>query len=290
MATIKLVVTGDLELKSLAESLKSQFPTHRGGEEVIWDKTRKMNCSTSHRLRSGAEPSQPMLNLARAMLAEALNGKQGKPADLVIVIDDVELGNVGQEEVIAEHFRAAVDIELEKKGFSGNTLDRYKGEIRDRCSFHVLRPMVEAYFFGEMQALRSMGVMDAPLLRHETDVENFESVDGCWLPECYTQNQIQEKNGVGWWRHETHPKHYISHLLMRGNSAAYDETLQGASALRTLDWKNVPKIATDALFIRALFEDLADWFGVISPVGGNTAPSYYPQKNVRRANLVLRNL
>ncbi|MBK5152401.1 hypothetical protein IQ285_32400 [Burkholderia sp. R-69608] len=290
MATIKLVVTGDLESKSLAESLKAQFPTHRGDDEVVWERARKMNCTTSHRLRREAMPSQPMLSLARAMLAEVFNGKQGKPADLVIVIDDVELGNMGQEDVIAEHFRMAVETELANRNLGGSALDKHKKIVRERCSFHVLRPMVEAYFFGETQVLQKIGVTSIPLLRHETDVEDFESIDGNWLPECHAHNQTQISNGVDWWKHETHPKHYINHLLMRSSSSAYDETVQGASALRGLDWKKVPRVATDALYIRSLFEDLADWFEIGSPVIGNTAPSYYPQKNVRRANLTLRNL
>jgi hypothetical protein len=291
MTKIKLVVTGDMEAKSLAVSLKSQFPTHKNGDMVIWDKARKMNCTTSHPLRRESdEPSQPMLNLARAMLAEALDGKHGTPADLVIVIDDVELGNLGQEDVISKHFRLAVEAELEKRELSAGTLDRYKGIIRERCSFHVLRPMAEAYFFSEAQVLEAMGVSAKPLLRHATNVEDFEAADSVWLPECYLQNQTQAKNGREWWRHEMHPKHYIGHLITRSSSTAYDETMQGAQALQTLNWKNVPKVETDSLFIRALFEDLADWFEVPSPIIGNTAPAFYPPASTRRANLTLRNL
>lgn len=291
MARIKLVVTGDMEHRSLATSLQAQFPTHRGDDEVTWDRPRKLNCTTSHQLaRNATSVSQPMLSLARAMLAEVIDGKQGEPADLVIVIDDVELANIGQEDVIAQHFRLAVDAELENKTSSASTLERYKRIVRERCSFHLLRPMAEAYFFGDENALRHLGVTTPPLLRHETDVEDFEAVDSVWLPECHVQNRTHASGGRAWWRHELHPKHYIGHLLTRSSTVAYEETIQGAYALQTLNWKNVPKVATDTVFIRALFEDLADWFEVRSPIAGNTAIHFYPQANVRRANLTLRNL
>ena len=291
MARLKLVVTGDMEAQALVGSLQSQFPDHRGGDDVIWDKARKMNCTTSHRLRRDSNtPSKPMLNLARAMLAEVLDGKNGTPADLVVVIDDVELDNLGQEEVIAEHFRLAVSVELEKKASSAGTLERYKKIVRERCSFHVLRPMVESYFFADVQALQRLGVIATPLLRHATDVEDFEVIDDNWLPECRAHNLLQLGRGFPWWRHERHPKRYIDHLLARNKSSAYDETLQGVQALKILEWEKVPKVATDVAFVRALFEDLADWFEVPSPIPGNKSSKFYPDTNARRDSLLLRNL
>lgn len=291
MSRIKLIVTGDMEAKSLAMSLQSQFPSQKNGDMVIWERARKLNCTTSHPLRRESDkPSQPMLSLARAMIREVIDGKQGTPADLVIVIDDVELGNLGQEDVIAKHFCLAVEAELEELKLSATTLDRYKGIIRERCSFHVLKPMAEAYFFSDIQILKAMGVTDNPLLRHATNVEDFEITDSTWLPECHLQNQTQAKNDREWWRHEMHPKHYINHLITRSGSSGYDETMQGAQALQALNWKNVPKIETDSLFIRALFEDLADWFEIRSPIVGNTASAFYPTPRTRRPDLTLRNM
>lgn len=148
MARIKLIVTGDLEKLALSQSLMKHFPSTYNGKNVIWDEPRKTHGATSYQLQplsAGGLLSNPMKELAKAMLAEALEGKKRgqSPADLVIVIDDVELGNLGRENVIAEHFQAAVNnaIQLKAKGISAEDA-RIRSVIRDKCSFHLLKPMV----------------------------------------------------------------------------------------------------------------------------------------------------
>src|SRR5882724_6358418 len=106
MSTIKLIVTGDLEELALHESLRRVFGNSRHeGEAVVWDPPRKLHCATSRRLLPSEKPSRSMRDLAKAMLNEVGIGKQGIPADLVIVIDDVELDNADQEVVIVKHSR-----------------------------------------------------------------------------------------------------------------------------------------------------------------------------------------
>ena len=233
-----------------------------------------------------------MRALARAMLDEAITGKQGPPADLVVVLDDVELANLGQESIVIEHFRAAVNVELSAKASSQATRDRYNLIVRQKCSYHLLRPMVEAYLFGDVAALANAGVSVAvaPLLLHPTDVEAFEAVDSLWTPDCVLRNQNQTRNGRPWWRHEKHPKCYLEHLIGRSNNNTYDETVQGALALQNLAWGSVPKVPADVSFVRALFEDLADWFGTPNPIPGQKSALFYPPMAVNRANLLLRNL
>lgn len=152
MARIKLIVTGDMEKAALHKSLKRFFPDKRNNEEVIWDTPRKADCVTSNRLRpltGGVSLSRPMIELAKAMLAEVSAGKNGQAADLVIVVDDVELGNLEQEVVIAEHFCAAVNQVIACRKHDSKTEARLRGEIQQKCSFHLLKPMVEAYLFGD---------------------------------------------------------------------------------------------------------------------------------------------
>jgi hypothetical protein len=58
-----------------------------------------------------------------------------------------------------------------------------------------------------------------------------------------------------------------------------------------LEWEQVPKCADDTPFIRSLFEDIADWFGIQNPLGkGQTHPNFYPSKSVNRANILFRNM
>ncbi|MCP4123949.1 MAG: hypothetical protein GY751_19550 [Bacteroidetes bacterium] len=288
-------MTGDLEKLSLHKSLMQFFPIEHGNERVIWDKPRYSLSATSYRLRSLEENnsnlSSNMMSIARGMLAEAYPGRTGIPADLVIVIDDVELHNLKQEYIIAEHFRAAIEHIIQDKQYNRREEERCRDRLREKCSFHLLKPMVESYFFGDTNALRNAGVPDTekPKLVHPTDVEQFETNDPAWLPICREINKKQH----WWWYNERHPKHYLEHLIKRSsqNKELYEETNQGRKALEDIAWVQVPKCQSDAPFIRSLFEDIADWFGIQNPLGaGETNPYFYPARAVNRAALLLRNM
>jgi hypothetical protein len=301
MATIKLIVTGVMEEKALAQSLKRIFPGERLNDEgklepVEWAKPRKLNCATSHRLAAlsgDAKPGTPMLALAQAMLDEAMIGPKphGKPADLVLVVDDVELGNWGQEQIVAQHFRAAVELKLLATP-SYATQARYRSALRQKCSLHLLKPMVESYLFGDAAALIRAGVAAGTQVRlkHETDVEQFESNDQKWMQTCHQEN-LRRQSDKPWWRHERHPKHYLEHLAAR-HAIFYEESAHGKQALLELDWCNLAQLASDAPFMRAMLEDIADWFGVPVPiaVAGQANSHFYPAKAVNRQTLLLRNL
>ncbi len=294
MARIKLIVTGDMEKAALHESLQRVFPPQRlcengkDHEEVVWDKPRKLECATSQRLLHDGKLSTMMLALAQAMLAEAGIGKRGTPADLVVIVDDVELNNLGQETMIIDHFRRAMTAKLDK--YEKATQERYRLLLREKCSFHLLRPMVESYLFGDPQALGVAGVPAGVTPLHVfSDVEQFETNDPDWLPTCHAENE-KKKVKEPWWRHERHPKHYLELLTTRG-PVFYEETKHGKRALQGLDWAHVPKLPAETPVIRSLFEDLAYWFGVTSPLGiGPSDPRFYPLKTVDRASLLLRNL
>jgi hypothetical protein len=226
------------------------------------------------------------------MLAEALECKKKgqSPADLVIVIDDVELGNLGQENIIAEHFRAAVNyaIKLKARGVSSEEA-RIRNVIRDKCSLHLLKPMVEAYLFGDNAALALAGVPIEvnPQLVHQSDVEAFETNDPKWLQICHKENTIQQNNhNKPWWVHERHPKAYLDYLLPRD----YSETTHGAQALSRLSWTKVPKCQHDIPVFGSLFEDVANWFNIQNPISSATHPDFYPARTVNRNNLLLRNM
>lgn len=297
-ARIKLIVTGDMEKSALHKSLQKVFPPVRYDEGLVeWDVPRKLNCATSYKLSppSGDNLSSPMKELAKAMLAEAGIGRNGKPADLVVVIDDVELGNLGQESIVAAHFRAAVQVALSE--YTGSALARYQDILREKCSFHLLKPMVESYLFGDDIALRLAGVPDGsnPKLVNPEDVEQFETNDPAWLPTCYLENAKKHQHAKPWWFHERHPKHYLEYLV--GLGQVFYEEKQGKEALLELDWKKIPEhrannpiIRADMPIIRSLFGDISDWFGIANPLPGKTNPAFYPDRKVNRAKLLLRNM
>jgi hypothetical protein len=271
MPLIKLIVTGDLERAALKDALRRAFPEDRDGEDVEWDTPRKVNEVTTHPLPEGGDPTSAMGVLAAAIIEEAITGKKKgqAPADLVLAICDVELGNLGREEVIVEHLRRALATKLDR--YEEQTRARHRAKLRERCSFHLLKPMVEGVFFGEPAALLRAGLAEGiqPVLRAK-DVEEFESVDPLWTPKCDQENKLRADQSP-WWRHERHPKHYLDHLIERGDAQRfYDELDQGKAALSTLHWPTVTNTEPSP-FLRALFEDLAAWFNVPNPLGAGAA-------------------
>ncbi|KPA13023.1 hypothetical protein MHK_006742 [Candidatus Magnetomorum sp. HK-1] len=301
MSRVKLIVTGDLEKFALHKSLQRIFPEVRNGKVVSWETPRKLNCATSHRLRPlediNGNISAPMKKLAWAMYDEVFAVKNKKkyinPADLVIVIDDIELHNLGQEDIIVDHFRKAIELVLEKRK---DNQENYRIELRKKCSFHLLKPMIESYFFGDIKALQKAGVpvSEKPRLVHPTDVELLETNDPHidWIKRCANDNAEKKLINNDWWRCEQHPKRYLEHLIKRNHPAVpYDETDQGRKALETLAWNTVPKVQTDAPFIRSLFEDISEWYGISNPIGiGKTNDIVYPDKSIKRETLLLRNV
>lgn len=282
-----------MERQALAESLCRCFPIQTSdGDDVIWERSRKLNCTTSNRLPPNpTSTSTQMKALARAMIDEAIDGKTGHPADLVIAIDDVEVANFGQEALIGQHFRLACQQALNDKASSTQTRARYAQIVQQRCSFHLLRPMVESYLFSDAEALAVAGVPDSivPMLRYPTDVEEFEVTDPSWLPQCHHANGARHAQ-YPWWREECHPKRYLEHLVLQGAGSSYDETDQGRRALLNLQWTSAAAQPTSISLLRALFEDISDWFGVQNPLGaGTVAAAFYPGKTVIRQGLLLRN-
>jgi len=291
---ISFIVTGDVEKKSLVPSLRRYFPaTDIDGVPVTWLTLPKLKGATTHRLRAGADPGTPMRKLARAVVAEALRGADGTPADLVIAVDDVEVHNVDQIGVVCDHFRQAIGVEF--GAFVAKWLVGEQAEarvrVRERCSFHLLSPMVESVFFGEHAALVRAGCAPGvePRLA-STDWEDFWCVDPDLLPHFDRENAAKAAS-TPWWREERHAKHYLEHLIGAHSGAFYEETSHGARALQVLVWPTVPKGPTDCLLLRALFNDLADFFGVHSPLGGGSAsPETYVGPPGRRSTRLLRNM
>lgn len=294
MARVKLIVTGKMERRALHTALRRCFPDERMGEAVAWDEPRMVNEVTTHRLEplgAQSKPSSAMDTLANAMVMEAIIGKrqQEPPADLVVAICDVELGNLDREAIVLSHLRAALERSL--AGYESATRERYRRRLREVCSFHFLRPMAEAVFFGDIAALALAGVdvtAHPPRLRIQ-DVEQFESVDPAWMPSCAVENERQAGRGIVWWRQERHPKRYLGHLVERSGTKVYDELDQGVTALRGLAWSRVTNTQPSPL-LRALFEDLACWFGAPNPLGEGAPSPLTSLSSQSPADRWLRNL
>lgn len=289
MYRIKLIVTGVMEKTALPQVLAKFFPEKLNGKDVIWEEARQGNGITCYPLPTFAtEPARAAFKLAKDMITEARTGKQGKPADLVIVLDDVELGNLGREANIAAHFRAAVEVQIKALNLLTAEEAALRTTIQEKCSFHLIKPMIEAYLFADCNALQKAGVTAKHSLRHATDVEQFETNGPtAWLTQCKAENQKKASESNAWWREECHPKHYLSYF-----NPAYEETTHGVTGLLALDLQKMVQASTDAPLFCALIQDLADWFCIQNPLITTTTPcpDYYPAKTIRRNTLLLRNM
>ncbi|MGM0575152.1 MAG: hypothetical protein ACQEXJ_05415 [Myxococcota bacterium] len=291
---IRFIVTGDVERAALVPSIKRLFTLVAPETEPEWLPPQKVPATTTSRLRHSTPPSAPMRRLAKAMIMEASEGEDGTPADLVVAVDDLELANFDQPDVVCEHLRQAIDDEIGERQLSMRAEQRLRDRLKERCSFHLLAPMVEAYFFGEHDALVRAGCAPSvqPHLRNANDVESFFSTDTDWLPVCQARNQHQAAAGFPWWEEERHAKHYLEYLVDR-EGGDYDEMVGGRRALEDLDWQAVGQATGSVALVRAMMEDIADTFAppLPNPIGAGTPSRVtYPSRQVRRRDLRLRNL
>ncbi len=306
MPHILLIVTGDLEKQSAVQSLRRHFPTHdTNNQPIIWLTPHKEDGTTSQRLVNSGEITSPMCRLATAMIASLEGHRANEPIpDLIIALDDLELDNTDQAPVVTDHLRRAIEPTLTdpKAARSLEEQERLRRELQNKCSFHFLNPMVEAYFFGDPQSLIHAGVSPQihPQLAN-ANVEDFLTNDPnpIWQNKCVSENNKQLALGHTWWQMERHPKDYLTHLITRTQrSTGYRPTRDGKAAFENLDWRAPTLINPQAtLFARSLFEDLCDWFEdrcgsrPQNPLGpGATAPETYPPRSVNRAALLLRNI
>ena len=276
---VKLIVSGALEQKALHRSLERLFPHTGAGEPIEFLRPSLFQGPTSNPLHQNAEPMPELVRtFTTAMVSEALFGSEprGGPPDLVIGVDDLELHNSHQPELVTAWIRRGVEDYLDRNPAGSRTDDRRRATLRDNCSFHLLVPMPETYFFGERAALDRSGVaasIEARLCCD--DLEAFETDDPLF----------EHPN------HRRHPKRYLIDLLRRSGRAGphyYRETQDGARALEVLAWHELTDNQQTLSFARALFEDLADAFGVPNPLGdGSLAPATHPTDH---RDLLLRNL
>jgi hypothetical protein len=294
MPTIQLIVTGKLEKASLADALQRAFPPNRDGKAVRWLETLKRHGATSAPLPTD-KIHNPMRELAKGARVALNPGRRDAKADLVLVIDDTELGNRGKAGAVVAHFVKAMKAEIDSiRSKDPAAAQIVADQVRDRVSFHLLHVMAESVLFGDRQALATVGLAPEvePILKG-TDPELLESVDSEFLHDCVTKNQEQHvREGNTWWSHAHHSKAYLEHLYNRCHplpTESYDEVDHGAPAMRGIDWAQVFANPNEMIVLRCLFEDLADWYGISNPFPGKLDPQVYRPRTRNMAGFTIRN-
>jgi hypothetical protein len=280
MKRVALLVTGKTE-EVLHQSLKRVFP------EVEFVMLPRRDGFTSTELfltppRGTDELPTAAEKLAAALVAEVDPGRNDGPLpDAVVLVDDLELDNTAWPERAVEYVRAAVQTHVERRYSNETARQRALSRVRERCSFHLLCPMVEAYFFAEQAALERAGAKrDSTFDVKTKDVESFEVAD----PDFLTPPDRKNKRALPPWAasdRARHPKRYLQFLCdpMGTLEHAYKETVGGRAALRDLDWPAVLAPTAHVQFVRSLIHDLADALGehgIAQQLAGSTHPLTWP--------------
>ncbi|WNG51084.1 hypothetical protein F0U60_48370 [Archangium minus] len=285
-ASVGLIVTGKCEQKGLCDSLARVFP------EVRFELLDRVESFTSADVRELPEAAGSGTTLDK-FAASLVAAVEEEPPDLVVAIDDLELVNAPHPELVASRVRDAVHAHLARHTWTSEaTRDKVTQRVRERCSFHLLAPMIEAYFFAEPEALVRAGAgRPSQVDASSIDLEAFVTGDPDFLnhPDvAHKQSPKRKSWAIPLPERARHPKHYLRFLCDPTNpyTDRYVETKGGAEALRKLDWARVFAHTERVRLARSLFEDIADRLGVPHPFPGQGHPATADFKNAR----VLRNL
>jgi len=310
---VALLVTGRTEWHGLPGALGRLFPGHEfyavPTPEEVQSYPDRFPCTgftstllTLHQEQSAPESARELVG--RAAQEAMGDGRRYLAADIVMVLDDLELHNRHQPARVAQVFRRAVSEHL--AGLQGARA-RTAAMLQAKVSFHIIVPMIEAWFFEDRGALTTAGMppVATPLLAAQ-DVEAFQTNDPAYLAAteaacpCWaiTRKKPTRPKWLGDLPREHHPKGYLQWLCLDGakkNCTTYDETEGGGNALRGLDWASVlAQPAAQSRYLRAFLADLADGLGQ-SPTTGAVAedpgaPAPVTRMSARPQAHVLRNL
>lgn len=255
---VALIVTGELERAALAASLQRVFPEHEFRVEMRFDGF------TSQRVKNLGPTKVPghVDKLAAALVAAVDPGRNGAPSDLAVLVDDLEIANLDQPDVVVATFRDAVERHVRAHWPSAARQDVSRERLRERASFHLLAPMIEAYFFGHAGSLDAAGAVTPPVLADGADLEDFTVVDAPYLdapPAARTWARPDRAR---------HPKSYLQYLIDPSMTTRYREVKNGVDALDVLDWGGLARRdRTHLALLRSMLADLADALGHEAPQG-----------------------
>lgn len=310
---VALLPTGRTEWNGLPGALQRLFPAHEfyavpTPEEVAsnpyrfpYDGFTSIELTEKHEMT----PPESARELVGRAAQEALGDRHhAAAADVVVVLDDVELCNAHQPDRVVRVFRKAVEAHLTGLQAARN---RTAAALRERVSFHLIVPMIEAWFFGDPLALTTAGMPShaTPQLA-VPDVEAFQTSDAaylaarkencpCWLLK---RRKKDRPKWLGDLPRDRHPKGYLQWLCLDGNAkncTTYDETDGGGRALTGLSWTALLTSPSSRLrYLRAFLADLSDALGQAPATGqiveDTSPPLPATRLSARSPQNVLRNV
>ena len=230
LAVVALIPTGEMEHRALGPALSAVFPGHHF---VMRPPERHVDGFTSCNVAgfAFAQPGPVPTNLDE-LAAELVNavfpGRRDQRIDFAYVVEDLEICNDGQPDLVLRVFRDAVDQYIRRTWHQQS--DSKYARVRERCSFHLFRPMTEAYFFGDTAALERAKAQRRPQLPVDVDFEQFRTIDQEYLELPEGTRQIANMP-----ERQFHPKCYLRYLCdptVTESAKRYKETVHGVAALR----------------------------------------------------------
>lgn len=289
MKSVALIVRGGTEM-ALGEALQRLFPKVTFRRPVQRDGFTSMVLPETPML--GGRTLPDVEKLARELVTEVEPGRREAVPDMAILVDDLELSNQAQPERAIEHVRRAVLRYIEHYAWPSRASHaRARERVRERCSFHLLDPMVETYFFGEAQALVRAGAKRPSTVDPQAvDLERFEVTSD---PDFLERPDHPLGEEIPPWarpQRANHPKAYLQFLCDPSGTErrAYREGRDGGCALRKLAWEDVCRPREHVRFLRSLILDIADRFNegeITKRFIGEAHPLTWPG-----AGTVLRNI
>jgi hypothetical protein len=310
---VSLIPTGQAELQGLASALQARY--HEHDFVGVADESRgsaggsrqPYSGISSYRLGEDrvAHPPESAVELIGRSVQEALGDRDTRPSDLVVILDDAELANADQPERMVAVMRSAVMRHIESIRVV-RTRERTATVLREKVSFHIAMPMLEAWFFADPNALERAGVRpDAiPRFNEDWDPECFDVNDDGYLSalegDCKAwsclpaekQRKLRPK-WLGAGERKKHPKGYLQWLCIEPGDrkcTRYSEAECGATALAGIQWDLLLRGPRGRMrFLRAMVEDIDDGlgneFGSIGPV-----PTVVTSRSRDLRDCVLRNI
>jgi hypothetical protein len=261
MPKVVLIPTGSMEHLALGPCLKRLFPRADFEARPLGGHLNGFTSTDVTRpVPPPAGPVQKAEDKLAALLVASVEPGQGAPADYACVLEDLELVNDHQPDEVRRVFRSAVERHLQAHQWP-SLASRQKADdrLRERCSFHLFRPMTEAYFFGDPAALGRAGAVQPAQLPPDLDLEQFRTSDQAFLQRPPDARPKPERRIIDMPDRQRHPKSYLHYLCdptLMDKKRKYKETAGGAAALRDLDWQQVLAAPPHCPFLHAFLDDL----------------------------------
>ncbi|MBU47164.1 MAG: hypothetical protein CL920_00520 [Deltaproteobacteria bacterium] len=295
---IKLIVTGKLEEKGLSDALALLFPN------ANFLPPQYVDGFTSNPIRFPFQQNSRVHKVAKALVAAVFPERHSSrpiSADMAILVEDIELDHMDTPEDITRLLHDAVRYVLfdeAESSMNQRKMDERIRRVREQCSFHLLSPMMESYFFASFSALAAAGVQmsfppseglrpfDPPrvpmICPQHPDLESFQVIpsEGTVEQPAYAERMFAQdlaRRDSQPFSLEFHPKKYLEYLCnpQKKRKSKYKETKAGVKALRHLtqnNWQQLLGAGLSLPYLGAMLEDIADCMGVQSPYHEKVAP------------------